>query len=114
MSNLSRTQLMINKIEQIVCEHLNVSVTNTRSQLRTYDLTQARHVIWYLLNTFEFIDRKVIAKEYNHGASNVNWAINKISDHVQANKAFRMLVKEIKFKINPGLWVKELGKPVQL
>lgn len=82
-------------IERIVGEHFNVPVEQLVSGGNTRDITDARHFLWYILNTIMGFNGTMISKHYGVTTRNVFYSVALIRDGIKNQPFYSKHMAEI-------------------
>lgn len=84
------------RIVRIVCEYFQVSETLVKRKIQTHELTEPRHVIWYLMRQKTGLYFLSIAKMFGRTChSAVAHAVQEMKDRLEVDTAFAAIVNEI-------------------
>lgn len=100
----------MNNIEQIVCDHYGVTLEEMKDDLRTQKHSVPRQIIYYFSSRYMNLSHSQLAIKYNHKNSDVYNGIKRALKLMNDDKWYWLTIKELKFKIYPGLHVMELGQ----
>ena len=104
----------MNEIEKQVCTHYGVTIIEIRGKSTRRKHTDPRKTIMYMIKISTNISYDELGLIYNRAQSNALKIVASASDLLMYDKTFRMNYREIESKINPGLWIKSLGKIKEL
>jgi chromosomal replication initiation ATPase DnaA len=97
-------------IEKYTCLYYHVTMDEMRGKSTLRIHTEPRQVIMYMTYISSDISTGELGLRYNRSQSSTFKAIQTASNLLAYDKEFRMNYREIESKINPGIWIKELGK----
>lgn len=93
-------ELTVDKIQEVVCEHFNISVDLLQTKTRKREVVQARQLAMYFCKNFtkyslSYIGSKIGKKDH----ATVLYACKAVSDLMDTDRNFKMQVEEIQQKL---------------
>ncbi len=94
------TGVMVEKILSVVSLHYGVSIEDLKSNKRTENIANARHVAMYILRKLTNLSQNEVGQTFNRDHATVVSSCKKIEDHIKTKKntgaEIRSIIKEIK------------------
>ena len=91
---------MVEVVEMIVARRFGVEVEDIHSRSQERSVSDARHFVWYILNTTLGIRPGIIAMTYNTSRQNIHYAIQLIRFGVQYQpfyaRNYQAIIRELK------------------
>lgn len=89
-----------NKIEQIVLDHFEVSLTDIKSGKRLKVFSEPRHIIWALTKYYRSGTPTTIGKTYNRHRKTVQQGLAKVNGLLTYDKDYRETFESFVAKLN--------------
>lgn len=91
---------MIEIVEKTIAEHFRISRSDFYSKSQERDVTDAKHFLWYVLNTTYGLRVGIIAMAYSTSRQNVHYSITLIREGIKFQpfyeKHYHDILKEIR------------------
>lgn len=90
---------LADKVEQIVCDHIGVSIELVFERTKKGECVKARHLSIFILHTLYHIPIRWLSLRYNFSVRHVFKAVAQIRDYTKYSKTYSDLCDEIMAKL---------------
>lgn len=86
---------MIEVIEIVIASHFGINCSDFLSESKSRKVTDARHFLWYILNTTCGIRPGVLAKLYKTSRQNIHYSLQQVRDGIELQNFYSTNYQQI-------------------